>query len=52
MKRISFVKSFGFDSILNEIKNAIMNKDSRSLIIIIILNKNNWDNIEKKYIEK
>lgn len=46
--RISFMDNSDSD-ILADLQNAMKNKDSWMLTKIIILNKNNWLNIKKKY---
>ena len=48
--RISFMNNSD-SNILADLQNAIKNKDSWMLTKIIILNKNDWFNIKKKYIE-
>lgn len=46
-KRLTFMNS----DILTQIQDTIKNKDSYSLIKIIINNKHNWYNIKQKYIK-
>jgi len=48
--RISFMNDSDLD-ILADLQNAIKNKDSWMLTKIIILNKNNWFDIKRKYIK-